>query len=453
MKRIYLLLPVLLLVLISCEQDEPFSTQDIRFSIPFSNAVATAVDLTSLELTLVDASGRTILTNQKVSVERTGDQLVTDNITIPNGSYTIDDFLVSDKTGRVLYALPKSRSSVAITSGIAPVQFTLDVPTSSPISVSVLSVEGKKEADFGYAPGRFKTYDIHVAVSVESEGKLKLTDATAYIQSADGENYKYDLTAKVNTLTFAGDPNKQYELRIWKEGYKVHVTPFIYNELHDGTKGKPLDIVLEQENVETGPTLSLQPSSDLFSMWIEVSQQGMIILDWGNGEKESLMFNVDPENMTATGYFYRDRSYSGDRPLIKITGDVHLVTAFYLETSVSSLDLAQATALREIFITDSDMDLLSLEANTNLQAVSFSGCTFNALKLPQKHAINTLQITTNGTWPSASQLDYIIDNVHMNVVAANIIGGYLDLTVNEISEHSTANINELKDAYGWTVNF
>jgi hypothetical protein len=454
MKPIYLL-PIIIFFFVSCQQEEALlNKKQIRFNIPVAaDSHQNEIDKLSLQLTLTDLSGNTVVSRRDISLSGEGDRLVSGNIDLPRGSYSVQEFLVTNSEGQVVHALPRKNSPLALQAINLIHEFSIGESDSNEISVSVLPVEGRTAQDFGYAPGSFKTYSIRVSVSVHENARLKMTDATAYIQSDDGENYLYDLAAKVNTMNFAGDPNKQYKLLVWKEGYKVHARDFVYNDLHSEIHGRPLEIILEEDDSEPGPEVTIQPSSDYFSMWIEVSQQGMIILDWGNGETESLMFNVDPDDMTGTGYFMRDREYSGERPAIRLSGDIHLITGLFLDTSVSSVDVEYAPALQGISLTDSNISTLDLDVNTGLRWFSFVSSSIDILTLPQQHGIRDIMITTNGLWPSSSQLDYVIENIHMNAVAGNFTGGTFTLEVNAISDQGTAHLAELRDSYGWEVRY
>lgn len=276
-----------------------------------------------------------------------------------------------------------------------------------------------KSRKLSYADLAFSIYSIKASVYIRENGELKLTDATAYIQATDGsENFRYDLDPTINTLDFEGDPDKVYALLVWKHGYKLFRFEFVYNRLLKERGDKPIEIVLEEDTSEPGAGMMLQPSAEYFSMGVEVSQQGMIVVDWGNDEIESLMFNVDEDNPTATGYFYRDHHYSeNDRRPVKMTGDIHLITGLFIDSSISGVDIEHCTGLEGIIFTDCHLETADLSANTNLRYFSMLNSSADNFMLPERHAIKSVHIETDGTWPNADQLDYVVQNIHANVVA------------------------------------
>jgi len=453
MKPILLLFPIVMLFIIGCQEEEMLASKQVTFTAPISSGSSSEDQTLSLELSVTDAYSNSVVINQHIELTSIEGQIVTHGINLPAGKYVINDFLISNAEGKVVYALPRKESNLGRGRDMSDHSFIVSDAAPNEITVNVLEVEGRRVQDFGYEPAKFKTYSFKAIVSVMEDDRLRPTDASAYIQSEDGETYQYDLDARVNTLTFAGDPLKEYNLLVWKDGYKVYSQPFIYNDLRAEQHGKPLEIVLEPEIASAGNEVSFQPGDDYFSMWIEVSGQGMIVLDWGNGETESLMFNVDPENMTGTGYFSREHQYDGTRSPIRLSGDIHLITALFFDTSVSTVDLEHASALRGITFSGSQLASLNLAKNENLQWMSFFNSVVENLTLPAQHGINNIMIESDGTWPTASQLESILENIHANTETKNIVDGYCSFNVNEVSDNSTALLRDLKDNFNWEVYY
>jgi hypothetical protein len=455
MKRLNPLLLLLIFFFYSCSDNDAITNHALSFDISVDELLPSPSGQLSLQLSLKDQNGYVLPASENIAIEKIGDKYVANHIPLLNGRYTVEDFLIVNENSEVIYAVPQKNS---VLSGNVPMTVPFEITVSenidSKLSIDVLQTQSKHAEDFGYAAARFAGKNpIHLAVYINENGKSKMTEATAYIQSSDGENYLYNLLAKVNILSFQGDLQKEYSLRVWKDGYQVYIKKFSYNQLRDELRGRPLEVVLEKDFSEPTLPITFQPTGERFSMWIEVSQQGMITLDWGNGEVESLMFNVDPDNMTATGYFYRDREYTGTAPAITLRGDIHLLTAMWIETPITSIDLQHATGLTGLSLYDSQLSSLNLSANNKLQWLGFYTSAVGQLTLPEDHAINTCDITSNGVWPSASQLDYIIDSIHTNAVADNITNGFMTLNVNEISDGAVEKLVELESTYGWYLTY
>jgi hypothetical protein len=454
MQHLYLFLIFISLFLYGCNENDATTQQAVSFKISVDQ-LATSTDELSLQITLKDLNGNTLPTYERIVLERSGEKYKSTSIALANGRYTIEEFLILNQNQEVVYATPRKSSPLANNVSITvPFDLMVSEHNIEQMAVEVLNTGSKQAEEFGYAAEKFVGKNpLHLAVYVNEDGRSRLTDATLYIQSSDGESYLYDLSAKINAISFGGDVQKQYTLRVWKDGYELFTQPFIYEGVRQTLHGKPLEIVLVESSTEPSASITLQPGNDYFSMWIEVSEQGMIILDWGNGETESLIFDVDPENMTATGYFARDHSYTSSAPPIKLTGDIHLLTAMWLETPLSTIDLKQAPGLRGLSLYNCKIPSLDLSLNNKLQWLGFYGSGFDLLMLPQQHSISTIDVSTDGVWPSSAELDYIIDNIHANTVAANITNGFMTLTVNEISPQATEQITELQNSYQWYVAY
>jgi hypothetical protein len=189
-------------------------------------------------------------------------------------------------------------------------------------------------------------------------------------------------------------------------------------------------------------------------MWLEVMGKGSLVLDWGKGEKEVLEFDVDPENMTATGYFAREQCYALWIPAARITGDVHLLTGIFFESDVDALNTDHATNLHSLALTYTDLSTLKLDLNSELTALNFTESQIGQIIFPQQHGIRELVFRRAewSTWPTVADLDYIIDNIHMNAVAENIRDGYVILDGSPVSAETASKLMGLQNSYGWSID-
>lgn len=197
--------------------------------------------------------------------------------------------------------------------------------------------------------------------------------------------------------------------------------------------------------------ITFQPSATVFPMWMQFAGAGSITLDWGNGEKEVINFNVDPENQTGTAFAYRDQSYITSIPAARISGDIHLIIALGFDDAVDALNTDYAANLQSLYFTNADISRLNLNLNNELRLLSFDNSTINEMILPQDHAIKTLSIIPSEVWPSSQQVDYIISNIHLNSIAGGRRDGTINLHNSPVSSESARMMQELKDWYGWTI--
>jgi hypothetical protein len=199
--------------------------------------------------------------------------------------------------------------------------------------------------------------------------------------------------------------------------------------------------------------VTFQPSATVFSMWMEFTGRGSVTLDWGNGDTESIDFDVDPENQTSTAFRYRQQSYATAIPAAKITGDIHLLVGLMFDDAVDALNTEYATGLSDLYFTNADIPKLNLSLNNKLQILSFDNATIHELILPQDHAIRTLSITPSDFWPSIQQVDYIVSNIYANTVAGNRMNGSVSLQNSPVSPESATKLENLQNTYGWGIEY
>lgn len=208
-----------------------------------------------------------------------------------------------------------------------------------------------------------------------------------------------------------------------------------------------------EEPPQTPFAVTFQPSATVFPMWMQFTGTGRVTLDWGNGEKEVIEFDVDPEDETGTSFRYRDQSYITTIPPARITGDIHLLVALGFDDAVDAINTDYATNLQNLYFTNADIPKLNLNLNNELRLLSFDNSTIGEMILPQDHAIKTLSIIPSEFWPTAPQLDYIISNIHLNTIAGGRTNGTIQLNGSPVSPQSAQQMEEMRTAYGWAISY
>jgi hypothetical protein len=120
------------------------------------------------------------------------------------------------------------------------------------------------------------------------------------------------------------------------------------------------------------------------------------------------------------------------------------------------LDPEYASGLQMLSFNGGEIPVLDLKNNSELRSLSFVSTYVGEITLPQQHAITSLSIEpiTDWTqWPSATQVDYMIDNIHTNAVAGNYRSGYIGLGASPVSAQSAELLDELRIDYGWGVDY
>jgi hypothetical protein len=426
MKRLLFLLAFVVVFFNSCQDEDQISNTQVRFSLAIAKGTTeTTTDFPnefSARMTLQSTNGKTIVTN--VSFTKDGDTYFSKEVTLPPGQYAVNEVISENDN----------------LAGIALLQ---DV---------VIGNNALRTVEVGHAALQAKGANpLLIAVYTEKDGKKKLTDAVVSIYNDQGESFQYNLLPKTNNIAFQGDPEATYEIEISKEGYITYRETFIYNQLSK----KRLEITLREKVILPGPAVTFQPSATCFSMWLQFTGTGTVVLDWGNDdEPEVIDFDVDPEDLTGTAWRMRDQCYVTSIPPARITGDIDLLISMVFEADVDALNVYYATNLQELSFNEADLPVLDLSLNHELRWLAFNLTSIGQLTLPQDHAIKFLSITPGyDGWPSVSQLDYIINNIYVNAVAGSRYDGFISLGGATVSEQSAANLTQLQNAYNWEIRY
>jgi hypothetical protein len=290
---------------------------------------------------------------------------------------------------------------------------------------------------------------MQISVYVLNDGKVASTEATAYISNDEGESYEYELSPKKNHIAFAGNPAGVYSIEIRKAGYEPYVNTFVYNQLEK----RRLEVTLQPKSTEPEIAVTFQPSATYFSMWMEFKGKGSITLDWGTGETEVISFDVDPADPTGTAFANGEHTYATSIPPAKITGDLHLLVSLLFEAGVDKLNTEDAPALTDLILTNGELSSLDLSSNSKLTVLSINEATIGKLILPQQHNIYGLYILPSPFWPNAAQVDYIVSNIYVNTVAANMTHGQITLNGAPVSSETATKLTDLQNTYDWIIGY
>lgn len=245
-------------------------------------------------------------------LRKTGDSYISEAVDMPLGAYTLKEFVVDNED---LAATPGMLQNFSVASN------------------------DRKNISIGKVAFRSRgAHPLLIAVYTEGE-KTKLTNAKVTVFDHEQDRYMYDRSGKINQVIFKGNSNVSYTLKIEKEGYEVYTLSFTYGQLSK----KRLAITLQEKATEGA--ITFQPNATYFSIWIFFTGKGTVVLDWGTGGSETIDFDVDPEDETGTGFAAREQEYENQMPPGKITGDIHLVTGFFFDSMIHSVNLEEATAL------------------------------------------------------------------------------------------------------------
>lgn len=290
-----LLLPVLLLVSCLEEETRNFFKVGVSFSFMLKenkegrSANAKLAPGISALISVEMSNGQLIVDQQEVGIQKHADCYVTAPFQLPQGNYRLVDFMVIDEEGEVLYATPRKGSELAPRIAQAlPHDFGVS-SDNKPVDniIEVLDTRKETAKRFGYDSFRRGSHFIKLQVFLAKDNTLKRTSAEAFILKGLDTLRTYQLSDKMNTIAFSGDPNETYSLVVAKDSYARFAQDFTMQR----SNGKPLRVVLEPALTVVGVPL-LQDNT--FGMQIDPAW-GIFefMIDWGDGTNESWTSGTD----------------------------------------------------------------------------------------------------------------------------------------------------------------
>lgn len=454
MKKIFYAL-LLGLVLQNCSTDEnPDQPGKVQFTFqpPAASTggrTSSFGEVQSLVLSLERTNGETIFTQKHIDILRFGDELITVPLELAPGNYRITDFLLTNGENDILFAIPHkgSRLAAAVAHPV-PYNFYVSKNNVSNVAVEVLDIRHHTPADFGYA-----SFNIHealafdIVVMIVEDGKVKITGAQASIRDENGIIKEFTLGARINTLSFQGDPDKTYTLRVDRPGYGRFERDFIYKDLTGELNGKALQVFLP-----AAFTLTTSLHDYPFRMMIEGASE--LVVDWGDGTTET---SVNGE---------LEHQYSPGQHHISVTGDLANVSGFYAyygDGELDSISFQHLPNLQHLRMgLHNGPAVVDLTLNPRITSIDVSGlASLREVRLPENHHINAMSFSGPNELGTA-QVDAIIHNVYDNAVRNDIRSGSIDLNkewfnwgaeiLGPPSQDATDELIYLRDNYDWSVN-
>ena len=460
--KVALIFTAMLAVLLqSCTEDEPRQQKAEPVQFTFSLAATennggriAADELppdAELVITLTDNSGTPVMTNQRIAIMSLGGSYITAPLEFDPGRYTISDFMIASGPD-ILFAVPKKNTALAPVV-VRPLPFSFNVQKGKITSVEmeVVSTKGYMPEDFGYVSFGINIVNpLSIAVFTSKMGDTQFATAEAFLYKGEDLINSYDLQAKVNLISFKGDPEDTYKLIVRKSGYEPYIRTFKYSDLIDELDKLALKIILS-------PAFTIE--TDLVSEFEMILEgTGTVNIDWGDGIVESGSLGVNTfftHVYAATEVYY-----------ITITGDIANITEFYSyygggkATDVNFEHLTGMTSLR--FGLTTGPAVLDLTHNVNLTFVNIAGIPqLEQLLLPPTHNISFILVHGPNLLNTAD-IDGIINSIYTNAVANTTHGGVFGLSVNWAGEvepligppspAALAQLVELRDDYGWEIS-
>lgn len=242
MKRLILLLPLALLWLLSCQQEEKILVEkEVTFSIANptqtgnnGGRLAATAEPKSVIVTIKDSNGTTVADRKELTLYKFGETFLSLPLTLKTtgaSKYHLTEFMVIAGDSKVSYATPKEGSRLAhLVVDPLDIEFAVMKDVITTVTPEVLAIDENTNADdFGYGQFGFKVVKTISAVFsafVKGANNFELTTAHLKIQglrdttSTDTTSlwvYETNLDAKANIVQMK--EAAWYRIISTKQGY------------------------------------------------------------------------------------------------------------------------------------------------------------------------------------------------------------------------------------------
>lgn len=455
-----LLLPVILLTSCLEENDADSAKVDLTFRLALKENLEgriTEAQRTHPAFALISVatpSGDLVLDQQEVALQQDADAYVTAPVALPQGRHRLVDLMIVDTSGEVRYATPRKGSEMSqrIARSL-PYDFVIDSEKSFDHDIEVVDTHARTAASFGYESFRRGLHALKLQVFLSKDNKLQQTSAEALIMKGLDTIRTYQLSEKMNLISFIGDPGQTYSLVVAKDSY----ARFSHDFTPETMNLKPIKVVLEPALTVVAVPLAEQ---NYFGMQLDPAWGIFDFnVDWGDGTTETWTSGVT----TAVEHLYPQPG----QYFISITG--HALDSVVLVGNLAGGGDIQRLGLEHII----NLHDFRIEYGQTPKVIDLTHSTFLAevriyprpgeetqleeLYIPDNTFIHTLEIGANTNMKPES-LNEVIRDLHHQVVNDPRQGSfwygvwYDEITPNvQPSAEAVALLRELKNTYHWSV--
>lgn len=163
---IYVLSILTVIYFTSCEETSEETTGSLTFQFDAQNSSSNQKSFSEeaepafLLVSVKDESGEYQFNLQKIELFKVGDDYIVENLTLPVGSYSLDDFIVLDEEENSIYITPKSGSEFEdLVSTPLPLSFEISAGVATELNVEVIPMDYGSAEDYGYLTLSFTIID------------------------------------------------------------------------------------------------------------------------------------------------------------------------------------------------------------------------------------------------------------------------------------------------------
>jgi hypothetical protein len=441
---------------------------NVRFALR-AKAITTGRTATSLPegaslyVSIRRVSGDEVYTLEPVRLLKLGDEYISEPLPLPGGNYALTDFLVADGDGNIVYATPKEGSELASwVDDPLPQAFAVSDDGIAQVDVQVLPTDAQQPEQFGYVTFHVDVVEppIFQLVVFKPDGNnLVLSRAHVYLVEDDDTVFYQHVPAEVNTIDVALQPNTQYHLMLYEDGFKRYDR---YIQLADLTDG-PLEVMLEPAFtfVLNNPrTFSLMTMT--FDI-IEGNEGKSFWIDWGDGLTAG-EYTVEYLNTYGLYYQYIDHSPH----FVSISSNLDIIRGIRFESvygGLGAVSVQHLPALELFYVSlgQGTPAVIDFSHNPKLTTLYTEFSSFSSLDVSHNPLLNYILLNGSRQFTTAS-IDAFIASLYDAVTSqppGALPAGYVNiaydtrdnpLPVAQPSDEARAKLRLLANTYGWGIH-
>lgn len=402
----------------------------------------------SLVISVESPDGNRKLEQHEIKSQDVDEGLVSLPLKLHTGEYVVTEFMVVDKSGKVIYAAPMTGSALAPLADLTlPYKFRLE-ENGLTIEMPVLDATRNPAASFGYDTFKKKPSAFKVEVLIPAGSSQVKTTGEAFILQGLDTLEIFPLGAETNTIVFDGDPDQTYTLVVIKDAYSRFAYESTLKGLVQQFKNKPLRAVLQP-----ALTVVAVPRHDnYFGMQFDTFGGGHIFtIDFGDGTSQQWESGIT----VSVDHYYPEPG----RYFISITGDLStalLVGNTYGDGDIKRINLDHLTNLFEFRMEQTPgPSVIDFTNNREIREIRIYNTVVTDVDIRNDGKIYLFEIPGNIHF-QAESLNEAIDDVYTQVINSVPRSGDFwfsngEEPIVQPSEESIEKLRILKNTYNWYV--
>ncbi|NHF59967.1 hypothetical protein FK220_011485 [Flavobacteriaceae bacterium TP-CH-4] len=448
-KKIHFLL--LLFIFASCSSDNDRSvvledddssmiTGMQSFSIDFTEITAKNISnktLKALEpafalISIANKDGSTVLTREKIAVQKIDGKLITEAITLAAGTYSLTEFIITDATNVVISLVPMGSATLAqLVETSLPFDFRVEADKTNVSPTENLEAAGLTAVDFGYGqlnlefPEATDFFSLSIDESTLITGKtlvLKSLTASDYvIDWGDGTIDEYTSTGsdvpEENALTHTYAEMNAYIVNISGPLEVITYFKFQSNDQANSFQSNVVSVDIKKLTslrvceLYAGKLTTLDTSQNVVLETLSLGYNQLTSLDLNNNTALKTLWlrynqlteldvsrNVDLEFLWVTG-----NQISG----LDVSNASKLESLLARENQLTFLNVANNPALRMLDLSDNLLPSIDISSNSNLEEINVG-----------RNALTAIDLSNNG---NLQRIDLYGNQIAAIDVSANLL--------------------------------